>query len=592
MPSVVRFTFVAIDKFKNVSKSIAKNVTDITKKTGKLGRTNTEVSNKVFNSNKKIGRSFNLLNNKFKVTEKNAGRLSKKLRKLSKDTSKSANSISKSSNMMGGFAGKVAATAGTFFSISEFIKTGGNFQDALADLQAITGAAGEDLNFLSGEALRLAKSSSFAQDKVVKAFTDIASAKSELLKDPRALSTITEQSLMLANAAGIDLESAVQASVGALNQFNVGADQAARFTNVLAAGSKVGAARVSDIVESLKNAGPVAAQFNVSFEDTNAILQVLAKNGVKGAEAGTALRAALVKLETKLGAMAPSKVGFVRTLEILRKRQLSNVQLSELFGEEHVKTGLILQNNIPLIKQWGREITGTNIAEEQASIRLNTFNAKLRRMGVTIRESVIKAFIRLEPVITEQITNLTKWIDSLDPEKIKGFADSLTILVKGLVFVGKIVGKILKQMEMIGEVLGQLTAALATLDFSQFDLFNKKPKQQKNIEQINKERQEKFDQITQKVIVGRFGREDLLQNLARPNVNAVMQATQVEKMLTENKLIENSFKRTEQFTTTKTKADVVVSLKAPPNTVESVRTVKTGDRTPDLNIGVNMAAQL
>ena len=508
MSNQVTFIFKALDNFTKVGKRISNSVKNIINRFRSLNKQSDKTRRKTVNMGDEISSSFR----------------------------------------------RMAAAATAYFSVTKLITEGARFQDSLADLSAITGSTGKDLEFLSEQAFVLAKASAVAQSQVVKAFTDIASAKSELLKDPEAIVKITEQSLLLANAAGIAIPDAVTASVGALNQFNVGAENAARFVNVLAAGSKVGAARVSDIVESMKNAGPVAAQFNVSFEEANALLQVLAKNGVKGAEAGTALRGSLVKLEKIAdGQIAPSTIGVVKSLELLEKAQLSNTQIIKEFGEENLRSILILRQNIPLIKKWKDEITGTNIAQEQADERLKTFNAKLRRLSVTIKGVLIKTFLRLEPVLTKQVEDFSNFLENLKPEQIQGFADSIKSLVKTLSLLGKVFSFIFKILEKIGKLIGEVAASISTLDFSQFTKGTKG-------------------------ILKNVGKEFLKQVPAFGILfNALDSAS------------DNVFKETKSETLTNIsngRTDVNVKLIAPEKTVESIKTKMTG-KIPG-NIGVNM----
>lgn len=362
-------------------------------------------------------------------------------------------------------AGAVAA----YVSITSTLNTGATFQDSVAELSSITGAAGKDLDFLSNSARKMAIEFGTAQNVVVKSITDIASAKSELLKDPEALITITKQALLLARAAGITVPDAVQASVGALNQFNKGADDAGRFVNVLAAGSKVGAAQVSSIVESLKNAGSVASAFNVSFEDTNALLQVLAKNGIKGAEAGTALRGTLSKLEKVAnGALAPSKIGILKSLELLESAGLTNVQVIKEFGEENLRSVIILRKNIDLFKQWSTEITGTNVAQEQADKRSKTFNFRLEKMQTIIKDKLITVFLRLEPVLSKNVDRFGEWIDKIDPASIDTFVDAVSNIASGFAAVATVVGEVIGLVSGLGKVMGEVGGAFATWDFSQF----------------------------------------------------------------------------------------------------------------------------
>lgn len=372
---------------------------------------------------------------------------------------------------LGKTAKNALASVVAAFGIREFITRGAAFQDAIADLSSITGEAGEQLQFLSDESLRLAKSAAIAQVDVANAFTAIASAKSELLKDPKGLSIVTEQALLLANAAGISVPDAVRASVGALNQFGAGADQAARFVNVLAAGSKVGASQVAETAEAMKNAGTVAAQFGLTFEQTNAIIQVFAKSELKGAEAGTALRGTLSKLEKIAGGqLAPSKLGIIKSLEIIERLSLSNTQIIKEFGEENLRAILILRQNVPLIKQWTKELTGTNIASEQAEKRLSTFNTKLRRLGISLNDKVIKTFLRLEPVLNKQVSRLGAFFDTIDAKQIDGMGDSLAAVVEILGILGTAIKIPLALLKGLGTSIGELAASIVTGTLFDFDI--------------------------------------------------------------------------------------------------------------------------
>jgi len=355
----------------------------------------------------------------------------------------------------------LAITASATLAFRKIITSGAAFQDSIADLSAITGASGDALKKLTTETFRLSRAASISQVKVAGAFTQIASAKSELLKDPKGLSIVTEQVLLLANAAGIAVPDAVRASVGALNQFNKGADQAARFVNVIAAGAKIGSSLVGETAEALKNVGSVAAQFNVSFEETNALIQTLAKNEIKGAEAGTALRGTLSKLEGFMkGRLAPSKVGIIKSLEMIEKLGLSNVQVIKEFGLENLRSILILRKNIPLIRQFTKELTGTNVAQEQASIRLGTFNAKMRKLGVTLNESVIKTFNKLEPALLKQGEAFGKWIESFSEKDIESLASVLSLLANTFGLLGKALALVAKGINVIGRFSGEALAGL------------------------------------------------------------------------------------------------------------------------------------
>ncbi len=125
-----------------------------------------QLQNKFSRNAKKISRSMGGIAKKAAVA---ARAINKKLAKSFKNLRKSANSnISKIIAVLGARQLLINATT---------------FQDKMADLQAITGAAGKDLGFLTEETLRLAKAWKTSQSDVATGIKLVASAKPELLEN-------------------------------------------------------------------------------------------------------------------------------------------------------------------------------------------------------------------------------------------------------------------------------------------------------------------------------------------------------------------------------------------------------------------------
>lgn len=365
--------------------------------------------------------------------------------------------------------GNLVAGVGFVAGVRQFLSTGAQFQDAMADLEAITGATGESLTFLKDQTLDLARASAFSQDKVARAFKIIASAKSELLADPEGLVGVTRQVLLLANT-GLDLETAANVTTEALNQFSAGSDQAARFVNVLAAGAKIGASEVNETGAALLKSGVVAKSVGVSFEGLNAAIQVLAQGGLKGEIAGTGLKTVLQRLEASgVKQLQPSVVGLSGALSNLNKLGPDLTQMGELVGTEFASLGLILSDNAAKVADWTQQVSGSNEAQRQAGVRLRTFSARMRQTGIVLSGKVLRVFERMEPAITRLGAQFGAWLDQVKPEQLEAFADSLALVVRAAGMVGKAFGKVLSVLKAIGEVIGEIAGAAATLDFSQFD---------------------------------------------------------------------------------------------------------------------------
>lgn len=279
---------------------------------------------------------------------------------------------------LGRFIG-FSAIVGGFRSVETATR---EYSAALADLSAITGATGRDLEYLDQSAKQLGQSSSSNAAQVAQAFKLVGSVKADLLDNLPALKQTTEQVILLSQAAGEDLALSAEVVGTSLNQFGAGSDQAARFVNVLAAGSREGAAELRDLGESLKYVGPIASQLGLSFEETVSMIELLSAAGIKGSEAGTGLRAAFIKMSSDANAnFNPSIVGMTKALENLRKAQLTPTQLADKFGLVTVTSSAALIGLSKTLDTLIPKLTGSSAALDQSGARMAGYASKVDRLA-------------------------------------------------------------------------------------------------------------------------------------------------------------------------------------------------------------------
>lgn len=320
--------------------------------------------------------------------------------------------------------------------IDNFVETAKVFEQSMADLSAITGATGKDLEYLSDAAKEFGVTTTLSASQAAEAFKLVASAKPDLLDNLDALKKVTEQTIILSEASGLDLASSAMAAGEALNQYGAGAEQAARFVNVLAAGSKYGASEIADTAAALSNVGVVAKNAGLSFEETNASLQILAQGGIKATKAGTGLRTVLLKLETQTNdQFKPSVVGVSQAFENLSKAQLSATAQAKLYGTEGITVAQILTDNAAKLDTMTKKLTGTKVATEQARVRTNTFAGKIKELQsayegltLTINDSngPLKTFVEF---ITRGIRGTSDFIKSFDKPDVSGL-DSINLAIE------------------------------------------------------------------------------------------------------------------------------------------------------------------
>jgi TP901 family phage tail tape measure protein len=275
-----------------------------------------------------------------------------------------------------------AATAIAYKSISASFNVWREFSASISELSAITGAVGKDLEYLKRQSELIGEATTLSATQASQAFKLIASAKPDLLESAEALAAVTKQAVTLAEAAGLDLPTAANALGASLNQFSADADEAAKFINILAAGSKYGASEIGATANALREAGTVASSAGLSFEETNAAIQQLASVAIKGSQAGTNLRNIIVNLRTAgIDAINPSIVGLSQAFKNLADRNLEVTELTKLFGKENLASGEALIKSADKMDILTKKLTGTSVAIEQARVRTNNLDGDIKRMG-------------------------------------------------------------------------------------------------------------------------------------------------------------------------------------------------------------------
>lgn len=356
----------------------------------------------------------------------------KELKDLEKQGAATEGGAKKLGSTFGGplAAGAAAAAAAIAGVVAASVQANRQFEKAMSDLSAITGATGKQLEFLETQALAVGAATSLSASEAAEAFKLIASAKPDLLESSAALTAVTKSAVTLAEAAGVTLPDAARTLGSALNQFGADASDAARYINVLAAGSKFGAAEVTEVADALKVAGVSAASAKIPFEQVNAAIQSLAAVSIKGSEAGTTLRNIILKLETSADQnLRPSIVGLTGAISNLADMNLTAAELVKQFGLENVNAAQALVEAAAETEELTDKLTGTNTAMEQAATRTNNLDGDMKQLSsasetlaLVIGDSLNPVMRDLTQLLTGAAGGLSNFLDSMNdaPKTIGG----------------------------------------------------------------------------------------------------------------------------------------------------------------------------
>ncbi|WP_236615164.1 phage tail tape measure protein, partial [Mycobacteroides abscessus] len=193
-----------------------------------------------------------------------------------------ANAMTKAANL---------ATSG----VSAIVTKGLDFEKTMNTLSGVTGASADVMQRFRDTAKALGNDMTLSNTSAA----DAAQAMTELAKAGFSVDesiTAAKGTLQLAAAAQVDAGKAAEIQANALLAFGLKADYAAKAADVLSNAANASSAEITDVAQALQSGGAVANQFGLKLEDTAAAIGLLANNGIKGSDAGTLLKSALLAL--------------------------------------------------------------------------------------------------------------------------------------------------------------------------------------------------------------------------------------------------------------------------------------------------------
>lgn len=195
---------------------------------------------------------------------------------------------------------QVGAVLGVSIGLKDTIETYKDFEAAMSQIQAISGATGSELTRLTNKAKEMGATTKFTAQESAEAFNYMAMAG---WKTEDMLNGI-EGILSLAAASGEDLATTSDIVTDALTAFNMKAADAGRFSDVLAAAASNANTTVSGMGETFKYAGSMAGALGYSIEDVALMTGIMANTGIRATMAGTALNSIFTRLSTNTNGAA------------------------------------------------------------------------------------------------------------------------------------------------------------------------------------------------------------------------------------------------------------------------------------------------
>lgn len=267
-----------------------------------------------------------------------------------------------------------------------------SFEQEMSKVQAVSGATAEEFKALSDNAKQLGASTMFSAREVASLQTEFA----KLGFSANEITKVTESTLALAQASGSDLARAAEVAGSTLRAFGLDASETGRVTDVMAASFSSSALDMETFAESMKFVAPVAKSAGMSIEETSAMLQIMSNAGIKGSQAGTALR----RIISEIGASGKPTA---EALKDLAAQGLNLADAKDEVGRSAQSALLVLAEGVDQIKPLTTELEHSGgAAQKMADIMGNTafgagkrLESAMEGLAISVGELVAVAVVPL-----------------------------------------------------------------------------------------------------------------------------------------------------------------------------------------------------
>lgn len=439
----------AVDKLKNEYKDAVIQYGKNSDEAKKLGKQLTDLSSEL-RDNK----------NKMAEADRSADELDESLDKLETGAKNAGEGFTV---LKGAVANLVAdlARAG-IRQLTELAKStvdvGKGFQKSMSEVQAISGATGDELKLLSDTAKEFGASTQFSASQSADALKYMALAGWDAETSTSALGGVLD----LAAASGMDLARASDMVTDYMSAFGLEAKESAKFADTLAYAQANANTTVDGLGEAFRNC---AANMNAAGQDvetTTSLLSMLANQGLKGSEAGTALTAVMRDMTKKMkdGAIQVGKTsvkvqdanGNYRDMTDILKDVEKATQgmgdaekasaLQATFTADSIKgLNLILNAGVDEAASFEEELrNASGTASDMAKVMNDNLAGDLTALGSQFEGLQIQMYQKFEPALRKGVAvikDLLKAFEKNLPKMGKAVDNLMTKIQKAVEFVVK-----------------------------------------------------------------------------------------------------------------------------------------------------------
>lgn len=333
-----------------------------------------------------------------------------------------------------------------------------SYQQGVTNAVTVTGLMGEAFDeaqrALFDFGLEVSLQSAKLPTEIAEAFYGLGSAGLDVAQTMDAARGV----IALGEGTMADMGTTTELTLTAMKGFELAVGQTDRIVNALAATISNSMMTVERLAVAFPHAAATAHGFGLSLELTSAALGTLANAGLRAEMTGTGLRSMLAKLSDvskkgeevlqkyglRLEQLDVTSHGFLKVLGLLQRAQMSQTDITKLFGIEAANAAAILiRAGVPALEAFIQKISNTNRAFEMQERQLETLQGRWAIFKSTLQMLRIELAERVGPSMTEWLGKIQEKIEGmLKTQEFKDFKEA----------IGRVLEVILTKAEGIIEV--------------------------------------------------------------------------------------------------------------------------------------------
>lgn len=355
---------------------------------------------------------------------------------------------------------------------SAVVEVGMGFETSMSKVSALSGATGDDLAALEGKARELGASTTFSASQAADALGYMALAGWDTEQMLDGVGSV----LTLAQAGEMDLAAASDLVTDYLSAFNMTASDTTRMVDVLAYAQANANTTVDGLGQAFKNCAANCNAAGMDVETTTAAIAMMANQGLKGSEAGTALNAVMRDMTAKMkdGAISIGEQSVAVTDAQGNYRDFTDIladveaatngmgeaekaaALQSTFTADSIKgLNLLLNSGAGELSSFRDELyNSAGAGEEMARVMTDNLGGDVAAMGSAFEELALKVYDNVQ----EPLRQAVQFITSEVVPGVEGFLSWLTTGSQEFDEFGTVVSETASPLQQFMGACGEVAA--------------------------------------------------------------------------------------------------------------------------------------